>query len=62
MYKTVTLIMMVSLENSLLNASLCHDISVPIRTIQYWGTVREPKIASYKQAFILTDNVLSDKN
>ena len=38
---------MVMLDTFLLNALLCHDISVSIRNIQHWATAREPKIAVY---------------
>ena len=41
----VTQIVMVLLETYLLNAFLRHNISVPVRTVQSWGTVREPKVA-----------------
>ena len=45
--ETVTQIVMVLQETYLLNAVLCHNISVTIRIIQYWGTAREPKDASH---------------
>ena len=37
---------MVLPETYLLNALLRHNISVPIRTIQHWGTAREQVAAS----------------
>ena len=41
MYKVVTGTVMVLLETYLINASLCHDISVPIRQLGYrLGTKR----------------------
>ena len=38
---------MAMLNTYLLNTSLCHHISVPIRNIHHLGTAREPKVASY---------------
>ena len=40
-------IVMALLETYLLNAPLCHNISVPIGTIRHWGSAREPKFALY---------------
>ena len=43
----LTQIVMVLQETYLLNAALCHNISVTIHTIKYRGTAREPKDASH---------------
>ena len=45
--ETVTHIVMVLQETYLLNAILCHNISVTIHTIQYRGTAKEPNDASH---------------
>ena len=41
---TVTQIAMVLLETYLLNALLLQNVSVPICTIHFWNTTREPKV------------------
>ena len=43
----VTQIVMVLLETHWLNALFYYTVSIPIRTIQCWGTAREPKDASH---------------
>ena len=45
--ETVAQIVMVLREAYLLNAPLCDNISVPIRTIDHWDTARESKVASH---------------
>ena len=55
----VTQIAMNEPETDLLNALLCHDVSLPIRTLQRWDTAREPKVASHQPTFVLTNTVLT---
>ena len=53
---------MLLLDTHLRKASLCHNILVPIHTIQHWGTEQELKAVSHYLTFILTNSVLTNKN